>query len=258
MFLEDIVAAVDERVKRLYPVESYLINRAQAMPPVRSLSAALQSQESAMKIIAECKHRSPSKGWLTDLYDPVHQARSYEAEGAAAISVLTEPHFFAGELEHLMAVRDSVGVPILRKDFVRDPVQLYQSRAAGADAVLLIVRIIEDRIRLRDLWQTASALGLEVLVEVHALEEVDVALEIGAHIVGVNNRDLDTFETRLELSQEAAQILPASIVKVTESGIRTTQDAMNLMAFGYDAALIGETLMRGGISLRELSYASRG
>ncbi len=256
MFLEDIVTAVDERVKRLQSVETYLINRAQMMPPVRSLSAALQHRESSIRVIAECKHRSPSKGWLTESYDPIRQAQSYEATGAAAISVLTEPHFFAGELEHLMAVRESVRVPVLRKDFVRDPVQLYQSRAAGADAVLLIVRIIEDRNRLRDLWQTASALGLEALVEVHAMAEVEAALEVGAHIVGVNNRDLDTFETRLELSQEAAKLLPASVVKVAESGIRTIEDAINLAAVGYDALLVGESLMRGGLSLRELSHAS--
>ncbi len=256
MFLEDIVSAVDERVKRLQPVEAYLVNQAQAMPPVRSLSAALRSYDTGMRIIAECKHRSPSKGWLTESYDPTGQARFYQESGAVAISVLTEPQFFAGELEHLMAVREAVGVPVLRKDFIRDPVQLYQSRAAGADAVLLIVRIIDDPSRLRDLWQTASALGLEAVVEVHATAEVDRALEIGAHIVGVNNRDLDSFETRLELSREVAQMLPSSILKVTESGIRSIQDARDLAALGYHAALIGETLMRGGLSLQELTHAA--
>lgn len=258
MFLQDIVGAVDERVKRLLTVRPYLLSQAQSMPPVRSLGAALDPNGAGLRVIAECKHRSPSKGWLTDAYDPVRQALGYEEGGAAAISVLTEPHFFAGDRWHLMAVNAAVGVPVLRKDFIRDPVQLYESRAMGADAVLLIVRIIDDQIKLKDLWQVATGIGLEVLVEVHARSEVEAALEIGAHLIGVNNRDLDSFETRLELSQEVAEMLPKSVIKVTESGIRSLDDAMKLRGFGYQALLIGETLMRGGLSLRELTHVSGG
>lgn len=258
MFLQDIVSAVDERIQRLQAVEPYLLSQAQVMPPVRPLASALAPHGDGLRIIAECKHRSPSKGWLTDAYDPVRQALAYEDGGAAAISVLTEPRFFAGDRWHLMAVKAAVEVPVLRKDFIRDPVQLYESRAMGADAVLLIVRIIDDRIKLKDLWQVATGLGLEVLVEVHAPAEVEAALEIGADIIGVNNRDLDSFETRLSLSQEVAERLPTSVVKVAESGIRSIRDAINLRAFGYEALLIGETLMRGGLSLKELTHASRG
>ncbi len=258
MFLQDIVSTVDQRVQRLHAVRPYLVNRAQNMPAVRSLESALAPTGAGLRVIAECKHRSPSKGWLTDAYDPVRQALSYEEGGAAAISVLTEPHFFAGDRWHLLAVTGAVEVPVLRKDFIRDPVQLYESRALGADAVLLIVRIIDDRIKLKDLWQVATGIGLEVLVEVHARAEVEAALEIGAHIIGVNNRDLDSFETRLGLSQEVAEMLPSSVIKVAESGIQSMADAINLRGFGYEALLIGETLMRGGFSLKELTHVPRG
>ncbi|MCY0877894.1 MAG: indole-3-glycerol phosphate synthase TrpC [Firmicutes bacterium] len=254
MFLDAIRQDVDERIKRLLPIYAYWRDQAERMPPVRSLKAAL-TQGARLQVIAECKQKSPSKGWLTDGYDPVAQARQYERDGAAAISVLTEPHYFAGDMSHLEAVRSAVGLPVLRKDFVRHPVQLYEARARGADAALLIVRILDD-VLLGDLMATAEGIGLEVLVEVHAVQELERALRQGATIVGVNNRDLDTFETRLEFSRELSSQLPAEVVAVSESGIRTTDDMALIESWGYRAVLIGETLMRGTNVLEAWTHAS--
>lgn len=254
MFLDAIVASVDERVRRLIPVSAHLRGRAGSMPPVRSLKAALAPRPGELAIIAECKQKSPSKGWLTDHYDPVGQAQQYQADGASAISVLTEPQYFAGELAHLDAVRAHVDLPVLRKDFVRHPVQLFEARAHGADAALLIVRIVDDA-ELRDLYDTARGIGLEVLVEVHSLAEAERALAVEAAVIGVNNRDLDSFETRLEFSEDMASILPESAIRVSESGIKTADDMRRIQAWGYQAVLVGETLMRGGALLREWADA---
>lgn len=252
MFLDDILQSVDERVARLLPVQSYLRDAAQAMPPVRSLETALTHGITRPAVIAECKHRSPSKGWFTEHYDPVAQASRYQDLGASAISVLTEPHFFAGELVHLEAVRRCVKLPVLRKDFVRDEVQLFEARAAGADAALLIVRIIDDEERLKSLVQTAMAIGLETIVEVHSANEVGKAVAAGAKIIGINNRDLDTFDTRLGFSQEMAELVPANVVKISESGIGSAADVTWLGEIGFAAVLVGESLMRGTSILEAL------
>ncbi len=254
MFLDAIVADVDDRAKRLLPVSRYLRERALAMPPGRSLHRALDGP--ALAVIAECKQKSPSKGWLTDAYDPVAQAQQYERQGANAISVLTEPKFFAGDLVHLEAVRSAVDLPILRKDFVRDPVQLYEARAYGADAVLLIVRIV-DGPRLSDLYQTAVGIGLEVVVEIHSPREAERALVLRPAMVGVNNRDLDTFETRLEFSRDMAEVVPPSLVRISESGITAVSDLDQVSAWGYHAVLIGESLMRGSELLTERTHDPR-
>ena len=252
MFLDEILQSVDDRVARLLSVKSYLLDEAEAMPPVRSLANALTDGVTTPAVIAECKHRSPSKGWFTEHYDPVSQASRYQVMGASAISVLTEPHFFAGELVHLQAVRSHVGLPVLRKDFVRHEVQLFEARAAGADAALLIVRIIDDEARLKNLVQTATAIGLETIVEVHAAHEVLQAVAAGAKIIGINNRDLDTFDTRLEFSQEMAELMPPNVVKISESGIGRTADVTWLGDIGFAAVLVGESLMRGASILEAL------
>lgn len=254
MFLDAIVADVDERVRRLVPVESYLIERAQAAPMGRSLTGALSG--AGLEIIAECKQKSPSRGWLTDEYDPVRQARGYESQGARAVSVLTEPTFFAGSLEHLEAVRAAITLPVLRKDFVRHPVQLYEAKAHGADAALIIVRIVDDEMLAR-LVEVARRIRLEVLVEVHSQGELERALAVGATLIGVNNRDLDTFETRLEFSEEMAALLPDGVIKVSESGIGSRADLARIAGWGYQAALIGESLMRGGGLLAEWTHDQR-
>lgn len=254
MFLDAIVADVDERIRRLVSVAPYLRDQALGMGPTRSLISTLSGDNLA--VIAECKQKSPSKGWLTNSYDPVGQAQRYERDGARAVSVLTEPKFFAGELAHLEAVRAVLGVPVLRKDFVRDPVQLFEARAHGADAALLIVRIVDDA-QLLDLYQTASAIGLEVLVEVHAQSEVERALAVDPKIVGVNNRDLDSFETHLEFSRDMAEMLPPGIIRVSESGISSRSDLQMIQGWGYDAVLIGETLIRGANLLLEWTHDQR-
>ena len=194
------------------------------------------------RIIAECKRRSPSRGVLRPDYDPVAIALGYQKAGAAAISVLTEPTFFDGAIEHLQAVRHAVGIPVLRKDFVVSEYQLLEARAAGADAVLLIVAALDAQ-ALASLHARASALGLDVLVEVHSAGELSVAIDAGARIVGVNNRNLRTLQVDVTASEALAARIPREIVSVSESGLKTAADLIRLRQLGYDAFLIGERFM---------------
>lgn len=253
MFLDAIVEQVDARVRALRPRTTELYQQASGKPPVRSLRAALTRDPNRLQVIAECKQKSPSKGWLTDHYDPRAQAMGYQDAGASAISVLTEPEFFRGDLSHLETVREAVQVPVLRKDFVRDPLQLVEARAHGADAALLIVRIV-DAVRLRDLFQAAQDLGLEVLVEIHTAAEAEQAMALEPTILGVNNRDLDSFETRLHFSEDMAGLLPSDVVRVSESGLKTVEDLERVQAWGYDAVLVGESLMRGSSLLKDWAH----
>ena len=194
------------------------------------------------RIIAECKRRSPSRGVLRPQYDPVDIAIGYQQAGAAAISVLTEPTFFDGALDHLQAVRDAVSVPVLRKDFIVSEYQLFEARAAGADAVLLIVAALDAQ-TLALLHARASALGLDVLVEVHGAEELSAALDAGAQIIGVNNRNLRTLAVDVTASETLAARIPRGIVRISESGLKTAADLLRLRRLGYDAFLIGERFM---------------
>lgn len=253
MFLDRIIRSVDERVQELHPSWAKLLAKAESRPPVRSLKKALLEAPKGMAVIAESKHRSPSKGWLSEHYDPAENARRYQARGASAVSILTEPEFFAGDLGHLQQVREVASIPVLRKDFVRDEVQLVEARAYGADACLLIVRIIEDDQKLRALFDTARQLGLEVLVEIHQLGELERALRLVPELIGVNNRDLDSFDTRLNFSEEISPLLPPSVVRVSESGIHTIEDVERVRRAGYQAILVGESLMRGGGLLEEIA-----
>ncbi|MXY24597.1 MAG: indole-3-glycerol phosphate synthase TrpC [Acidobacteria bacterium] len=195
------------------------------------------------RVIAECKRRSPSRGVIRKDYDPAAIASSYADAGAAAISVLTERGFFDGALEHLAAVRREVSLPLLRKDFIIDRRQLTDAAEAGADAVLLIVAALDDR-NLRDLTDAASELGLATLTEVHDRRELDRALDAGADIVGVNNRNLRTLEVDLDASRTLIEAIPEDVVAVAESGLRTATDLAGLRRAGYDAFLIGESLMQ--------------
>jgi indole-3-glycerol phosphate synthase len=195
-----------------------------------------------IRVIAECKRRSPSRGILRADYDPSTIARGYERAGAAGISVLTEPTFFDGSLDHLRAVRDAVATPILRKDFIVTEFQLVEAVAAGADAALLIVAAVHDR-TLRTLIARAKSLGLAALVEVHDNTELDRALQCGASIVGVNSRNLKTLEISGVLLDTLAPMLPASVVAVAESGLKSSADLLRLKALRYDAFLMGERLM---------------
>jgi len=200
------------------------------------------SQPDRVNIIAECKRRSPSRGVLRAEYDPVAIARSYESAGAAAISVLTEPTFFDGSLEHLSAVRAAVTTPLLQKDFVVSEYQLLEARATGADAVLLIVAALNDE-ELRRLLTTARELGLDALVEVHDEEELARAVDVGAGMVGVNNRNLRTLAVDVEASERIIAKIPAHVVAVSESGLKSRNDVNRLGALGYRAFLIGERFM---------------
>jgi len=208
----------------------------------------------AVRIIAECKRRSPSRGILRADYDPAAIARQYAAAGAAAISVLTEPTFFDGALDHLRAVRAAVPTPILRKDFFVDEFQILEARAAGADAILLIVAALDDA-TLRRLHAAADSHGLAALVEVHTAEELARAQQAGARLIGVNSRNLKTLEVSLETTLSLGPGLGSGVVGVAESGIRTRDDVDRLRQAGYHAFLVGERFMSQpdpGATLAEL------
>ena len=197
----------------------------------------------AINIIAEFKRRSPSKGTIRENADAATIAHSYESAGAVAISVLTEENYFAGSLDDLRAVREVVSIPILRKDFVFDEYQVYESAAAGADALLLIVAALDDETLVRLLRLTEDELGMDALVEVHTEEEMKRAVAHAAKLVGVNNRDLRTFNVSTETSAQLAQFAPAGTVLVSESGL-TPDKVRKLQAVGYKGFLVGESLMR--------------
>ena len=214
---------------------------AAAQPRGRQFESAL-GMAGRVNVIAECKRRSPSRGMLAADYEPVAIARHYQSGGAAAISVLTEPTFFDGSLEHLVAVRAAVDIPLLRKDFVVDEYQLFEARACGADAILLIVAALEQR-TLRRLQTRAWELDLAALVEVHNEEEVARAVEGGARLIGVNNRNLRTLSVDVEASYRLAARIPAEAIAVSESGLQSRADLEKLSAAGYRAFLIGERFM---------------
>ncbi|NLX10687.1 MAG: indole-3-glycerol phosphate synthase TrpC [Chloroflexi bacterium] len=213
-----------------------------AAPP-RDFVGALHGETVAL--IAEVKHASPSKGVLIEPFDPVALGQTYAASGAAAISVLTDEPFFQGHLDHLAAVRQAVSVPVLRKDFVIDPYQVYEARAAGADAILLIAAALDDA-PLADLHALALDLGLAALVEVHNEHELDRALGIGPRLLGINNRNLKTFEVDRGTVARLAPHIPAGITLVAESGIRDAADVRQMAQAGAHAVLVGETLVRAG------------
>lgn len=209
----------------------------------RDFAAALQSRKPA--VIAEIKKASPSKGVLSAQFDPPAIASQYEAGGAAALSVLTDARFFQGSVEDLQAARSSVALPVLRKDFTIDPYHVVEAAAAGADAILLIAAILSER-EMRDLRELAESFGMAALVEVHDEAELAPAVASGARMIGVNNRNLHTFEVTLETSLRLAERTPEGAIKVSESGIHGRADIERLRAAGYSAFLIGEHLMRSG------------
>jgi indole-3-glycerol phosphate synthase len=210
--------------------------------PVRDFAGAVASGPEP-RVIAEVKRRSPSRGEIRANFDPVACALAYAEGGAAAISVLTDELFFGGHLDFLAAVRGAVSVPLLRKDFVIDAYQVDEARVAGADAVLLIAAALAPD-ALAALRARAEALGLCALVEVHDETELDAALASGARVIGINNRDLRTFETDLGVTERLAPRVPEGVVVVAESGIFTRTDMARLAASGADAFLVGESLMR--------------
>jgi indole-3-glycerol phosphate synthase len=216
---------------------------ARRAPRSRGFAAALERPSAGLRVIGEVKKASPSRGVIREDFDPVAIARAYEAGGAAAISVLTDEEFFAGSLEHLEAVRRSVSLPLLRKDFLIDRYQVLESRAAGADAVLLILAALDDG-ALRELAGEAERLGMDVLWEVHDLEEARRVRQFSPRLVGVNNRDLRTFEVSLETTRRLVPELPEGALVVSESGFSTREELEALRRWGAGAFLIGESLVR--------------
>jgi indole-3-glycerol phosphate synthase len=246
--LSEIVSSKQRRVdqsKQLVPLEQMRASASEAREDakIHALFKAL-NDESKINIIAEFKRRSPSKGDIRRDADPVTTARAYESAGASAVSVLTEEDYFGGSLDDLRAVRSTVSIPILRKDFVFDEYQVYESAAAGADAVLLIVAALDDEALGRLCRIIEDELGMDALVEVHTADEMTRAAECGARIIGVNNRDLQTFTVSLETSVQLAPIAPKGSVLISESGIASVGDITRLRLVGYRAFLIGESLMR--------------
>ena len=239
-FLTDLVDDLRRRLEREPLDAPALMARALASPPARDFAAALRSATPA--VIAEVKRSSPSAGAIADR-DPADQARAYEAGGAAAISVLTEPRHFDGMLADLRAVRTAVGLPVLRKDFLLDPAQVIESRAAGADAVLLIAACLSLP-ELTAMIRSADDLGMAALVETHADEDLRKALDAGASIIGVNARDLETLEVDQGRALAALRRVPTDRIAVFESGIRTRSDVEAALASGASAILVGEALMR--------------
>jgi indole-3-glycerol phosphate synthase len=240
--LERIVATKRAEVARLASELPELERKAASAPSARDFRGAL-SRPTSLALISEVKRRSPGAGAIRPDLDPVGLASSYAAAGAAAISVLTDREYFQGSLADLTAIRASVRVPVLRKDFLISDAQIWEARAAGADAVLLIVRILE-REALRGLRILAEDLGMSVLVEAHDAAELDRAVDSGASLVGINNRDLRDFSTRLETTLELIGRVPAGVTIVSESGIRTRGDVERLAAAGVDAVLVGEALLK--------------
>jgi indole-3-glycerol phosphate synthase len=218
-----------------------LERKAATLPPVRDFTAALR--QPGMRIIAEVKKASPSAGVIRQDFDPVAIARIYAKHAADCLSVLTDENFFQGQLSFLTAIHDAVPLPVLRKDFIVDRYQLVEARAAGADAVLLIAEILPGD-RLVTLFNEATAMGLHVLVELHDVEQLSRVLDCGAFLIGINNRDLRYFATRLEHTLNLLPKVPAGRLVVSESGIRTSADVRRLEAAGVKAILIGESLMR--------------
>ncbi len=244
--LDEILARKRDEVTMLHrpAVRDLLRREALAAPPARDFAGALRGTDGHLAVIAEIKRRSPSKGDLAPDLDPAATATAYAAGGASCLSVLTDGPGFGGSVADLQAARRVVDVPVLRKDFTIDEVQVYETRAIGADAILLIVAAIADDALLADLHALASELGLAVLVETHDARELDRALGIGARIVGVNARDLGTFVEDLGLGEQLVGRFPADVVAVAESAIRSTDDAARMATAGFDAVLVGEMLVR--------------
>jgi len=244
MILDRIVSqnleALEDK-KRRFPVAE-LRRLASEQPPALDLASALRGD--AIRLIAEVKKASPSRGVIRPDFDPVEIARIYAGNGAAAVSVLTEAKHFQGSLDHLKDIRKALPdkIPLLRKDFIVDPYQIYESRASGADSLLLIVAILKPE-KLQELLQLSHELNMSCLVEVHDEAEVEIALKSQAKIIGINNRDLNTFGVDLATTERLHPLIPRDRIVVSESGIKERADIEKLSRLGIDAVLIGESLM---------------
>ena len=241
--LDEIMAYHREqlpKIKREVPLAD-LRAFAKVMSPTLDFYAALKA--SGVSLIAECKKASPSKGLMVRDYDPVQLAKTYVRAGARAISVLTDGRHFQGSLAHLRDVKEAVAVPVLRKDFIFDPYQVYEARVAGADCILLIAAVLGDG-DIKTLLNLAHDLGMNALVEVHTQVELERVLPLEPRIIGINNRNLQTFEVDFENTSRLRRLIPEHVVTVGESGLKTKEDVQKMAAIGVDAILVGETLVR--------------
>jgi indole-3-glycerol phosphate synthase len=253
--LDKIVAAKRIEIaaaKQRLPIGA-VREHAESMPPPRDFLSAIHRPH-RIGLIAEVKKASPSKGVIREDFNPVSIAQAYEAGGASAISVLTDEQFFQGSLDYLRSVREAVSIPVMRKEFILDPYQIFEARAAGADAVLLIAECLEPS-ELKDLFELTRSLEMRALIELYDFENLDDVLATNCSIVGVNNRDLRTFEVDLDHTLKIRSRIPRNVCLVAESGIVTHADVQKLAAGGADAMLVGESLMRQpdiSLAVREL------
>jgi len=241
--LQEILDSKRREIAKMQHRAGHLRAGALLRDDYRSFKDAIDKGPDALGLIAEVKKASPSAGVIAEDFDPVLIAKAYESAGAHAISVLTDEPYFQGSLNYMTRVRAAVGVPVLRKDFILHEAQIYEAVCAGADAILLIVAAL-DQAELERLLAIATDFQLDVLMEVHTLEELDRALETDAEIIGINNRNLATFEVDLKTTEELSEQVPDGIVLVSESGIKSGADTSQLLDWGCNAILVGETLMR--------------
>jgi indole-3-glycerol phosphate synthase len=240
--LDKIIAQKREEVYQRKKVATivYLQERITWQRPTLDLARALKSDH--VQLIAEVKQASPSRGMLSSNFNPLELAQTYAEGGAAAISILTEANYFMGSIDYLTAIKEVVGLPLLRKDFIFDPYQIYESRAYGADALLLIAAIL-SREQLKELVSLSHSLGLRCLIEVHNEGEVERSVVSEAEIIGINNRDLNTFAVDISTSRRLRPLVPKEKIVVSESGIKSRRDMEKLSQWGVDAVLVGEALV---------------
>jgi len=249
--LDEILDCKRAEVEQLRPRASDLHRQALRRNDFRGFRTALQRDDGKLAVIGEIKKASPSAGVIANSFDPIAIAKKYERDGAGAISVLTDQKFFQGKLAYLAEIRNAASLPLLRKDFILDEIQIAEAAASGADAILLIVAALEQK-QLIDLAAAAAEYRLDALVEVHTLSEMERALDAGADIIGINNRDLATLEVDLTVTEKLSKEAPPEVVLVSESGIKSTADVARMKACEVDAILVGEALMRGGITIQEI------
>jgi indole-3-glycerol phosphate synthase len=245
--LQQILEVKRAEVAKLLPRLGHLREAALLRNDFRGFAAALDHGPSKLGVIAEVKKASPSAGVIAKDFDPVAIAQAYEAAGADCISVLTDEKFFQGQLSYLTRIREAIHLPCLRKDFIIHEAQIFEASVAGADCILLIVAALEQA-ELEHLFHTAADFQMDVLVEAHTREELDRALDLGAKLIGVNNRNLHTFEVDLATTEELSEDVPDDVLLVSESGLKTRADTQRVLDCGGNAILVGESLIRAGIA----------
>lgn len=247
MILDDIAEARKIQLKKekeALPFEEAR-SAAEKSPAGKDFKAAVSGLKGRLSVIAEVKKASPSKGVISESFNPLSQAVSYEKSGADAVSCLTEERYFLGKNEYLSDIAKTVSIPVLRKDFITDPYQIYHAKVMGADAVLLIAALLETGI-IKEFRAIAEELGLSVLAETHSESEIESVLSAGCSIIGINNRDLRTFEVNINTTERLIKYIPKGYAVISESGLKSTEDLKSVREWGASGVLIGETFMRSG------------